>query len=177
MLACFLFPFQNKCNQNVGTWWCRLFLVHLTTLFRMVTKFCNTNIVSSASPRGILELHPAVFSICHNLYQKLVFCWHVYDTCTNYKFINWYPDMTIGMLVKCTECFWRTKCFGKGTSTVYAISEIKWAFLDSTEISASGKPNALEMHFMLLQKLSWKFHFLVQFYTSNWNVPGVKHKV
>ena len=178
MWACFLFPFQNKCDQNVGTWWCRLFLVHLTTLFRMVTKFCNSDIVSLASPRGILEPPSAVFSICQNLYQKLVFCWHVCDSCTSYKFINWYPDVTIGMLVKCTEFFWRTKCFGKGISTVYAIvavyaiAEIKQAFLDSPEISASDEPNALEkapVQFMPLQKLSWKFHFLIQFYTSNWN--------
>ena len=86
--------------------------------------------------------------------------------------------MTIGMLVKCTECFWRTKCFGKGTSTVYAVLEIKQAFLDSTEISASGEPNALEkapVQVMLLQKLSGKFHFLVQFYTSNWNGTYTSH--
>ena len=31
------------------------FLAHLTTLFRMVTKFCNSDIVSLASSRGILE--------------------------------------------------------------------------------------------------------------------------
>ena len=160
MWACFLFPFQNKCNQNAGTWWCRLLLVHLTTLFRMVTKFRNTDIASLASPRGILELCSAVFSICQNLYHKLVFCWHVYDTGTNYKFINWYPDMTIGMLVKCAECFWRTKCFGKGTSTVYAVLEIKRAFLDSTKISASEEPNALEkapVQFMPFRKLSGHF--------------------
>ena len=105
MPACFLFPFQNKCDQNVGMWWCRLFLVHLTTLFRMVTKFHNSDIVSLASPRGILELPSTVFSVCQNLYQKLVLCWHVYDRCTNCKFINWYPDMTIWMLVQCTA-FW-----------------------------------------------------------------------
>ena len=37
-------------------------------------------------------------------------------------------------------------------------------------MSASEKPNALEkvpVQFMLLQKLSGKFHFLVQFYTSS----------
>ena len=172
MWTCFLLSFQNKCNQNVGTWWCRLFLVHLTTLFRIVTKFLNSDIVSLASPRGILEPPSAVFSICQNLYQKLVFCWHVYDTCTNYKFINWYPDVTIGMLVKCTECFWRTKWFRKGTSTVYAIVEIKQAFLDSTKISASEEPNALEkapVQFMPLQKFSGKCHFLIWFCTSNWN--------
>ena len=130
------------------------------------------DIVSLASPRGILELPSAVFSICQNLYQKLVFCWHVYDTCTNYKFINWYPDVTTGMLVKCTTFFWRIKCFGKGTSTVYAVVEIKRAFLDSTKISASEEPNSLEkvrVQFIPLQKLGRKFHFLVRFYTSSWN--------
>ena len=24
------------------------------------------------------------------------------------------------------KCFWRTKCFGKGTSSVYGIVDIKW---------------------------------------------------
>ena len=50
---------------------------------------------SLASLREILELPSAVFSVCQNLYQKLVFCWHVYDRCTNCKFLNWYPDVTI----------------------------------------------------------------------------------
>ena len=36
----------------------------------------------------------------------------------------------------------RTKCFGKGTSTLYAIAEIKWPVLDSTKISAFEEPNA-----------------------------------
>ena len=64
----------------------------------------------------------------------------------------------------------RTKCFGKGTSTLYAIVEIKQPFLDSTEISASEEPNALEkapVQFMPLQKLSGKCHFLLRFCTSN----------
>ena len=172
MWACFLFLFQNKCDQNVGTWWCRLFLFTWPPFLGWLQNSIIQILFPWLVQRGLLELHSAVFSICQNLYQKLVFCWHVYDTCKNYKFINWYSDMTIGMLVKCTECFWRTKCFGKGTSTVYAILEIKWAFLDSTEISASEEPNASEkapVQFMLLWKLSRKFHFLVRFYTSNWN--------
>ena len=70
------------------------------------------------------------------------------------------------------KCFWRTKCFGKGASSVYAVVEIKWPFLDSTEISASEEPNALEkvpVQYMLLQKLSRKCHFLVRFCMSNWS--------
>ena len=50
----------------------------------------------------------------------------------------------------------------KGTTSVYAIAEIKRPFLDSIEISASEEPDALEkapLQFMLLQKLSRKCHF------------------
>ena len=43
-------------------------------------KFRNTDIVSLASARGILELPSALFSVCQNLYQKLVFYWHVFLT-------------------------------------------------------------------------------------------------
>ena len=70
-----------------------------------------------------------------------------FDRCTNCKFINWYPDMTIWILVQCTvfwlkriwniiiqagifreyrnKCFWRPKWFGKGTTSVYGIADIK----------------------------------------------------
>ena len=43
-------------------------------------KFRKTDIVSLASPREILELPSAVFSVCQNRYQMLVFCWHVFLT-------------------------------------------------------------------------------------------------
>ena len=85
---------------------------------------------------------------------------------------------------KMYSVFWRTKCFGKGTGTVYAIAavyavvEIKWVFSDSTEISASEEPNALEkapVQFISLWKLSKKFHFLVWFYMSNWNGTYICH--
>ena len=87
------------------------------------------------------------FLYARTITKKLVFCWHVFDRCTNSKFINWYPDMTIWILVQCTvflteknlnyyhigghfreyqnKCFWRTKCFGKGTSSVYGVVDIK----------------------------------------------------
>ena len=41
-------------------------------------KFHNTDIVSLASPRRILEPPSAVFSVCQNCYEMLVFCWHVF---------------------------------------------------------------------------------------------------
>ena len=41
-------------------------------------KFRKTDIVSLASPRGILEPPSAVFPVCQNRYQMLVFCWHVF---------------------------------------------------------------------------------------------------
>ena len=111
---------------------------------------------------GILELPSGVFSVCHNLYQKFGFCWKVYDRCTNCKFINWYPDVTIQMLVYCYSIFdWKE----------FELLSYRWVFLESTEISASEEPNASEkvpVQFMPLQKLSGKFHFLVQFYTSSW---------
>ena len=102
MQVCFLYPFQNKCDQNAGTWCSRLLFAHLTTLFWVVTKFRTSDNISLASPRCILEPPSVVFSVCKNLYQNLVFCWNVYDRCTNCKFINWYPDMTIWILVQCT---------------------------------------------------------------------------
>ena len=37
-------------------------------------KFRNTDIASLASTRGILEPPSAVFSVCQNRYQMLVFC-------------------------------------------------------------------------------------------------------
>ena len=147
MQAGFLFPFQNKCDQNAGTWWCRLFLAHLTTLFRLVKEIHFSQKLFARLVWDILEPPSVVFSVCQNFHQNLVFCWHVYDRCTNCKFINWYPDVTIWMLVQCTaflieknlnyyhiggylrecwnKCFWRAKCFGKGTSSVYAVAEIK----------------------------------------------------
>ena len=58
----------------------------------------------------------------------------------------------------------------KGATSVYAIAEIKWPFLDSIEISASEEPDALEkgpLQFMPLWKLSRKCHFFVWFCMSN----------
>ena len=78
MRACFLFPFQNEYDQNAGTCLRRLFLAHFTTLLGWLLKFRNTDIVSLASPRVILEMPSAVFSVCQNRYQMLVFCWHVF---------------------------------------------------------------------------------------------------
>ena len=66
----------------------------------------------------------------------------------------------------------------------FELLSYRQAFLESTKISASEEPNALEkvpvqfmplwklsgkvpVQFMPLQKLSGKFHFLLRFYTSS----------
>ena len=133
-------------------------------------KFCNTDIVSLASPRVILELPSAVFSVCQNRYQNLVFCWEVFWQM--HKLVSRHDYLNI--------------------STMYNIFELKdfellsyrRAFLESTKTSASEEQNALEkapVQFMELQiisrkapvqfipfwKLSGKIQFLVWFYTSN----------
>ena len=50
----------------------------LPPLSGWLQKFRNTDIVSLASARGILEPPSAVFSVCQNHYQMLVFCWDVF---------------------------------------------------------------------------------------------------
>ena len=103
------------------------------------------------------------------LYAKTITkCWcsvgMFFDRYTNFKFINWYPDVTIWILLQCTvflkrilniiiqvgifreyrnkcfwrpksqagifreyrnKCFWRPECFGKGTTSDYAVVDIK----------------------------------------------------
>ena len=135
MQACFLLPFQNRCDQNVGTWWCRLLLAHLTTLF-MVVKKSVLQILSAGLVWDVIELPSVVFSVCHNLYQTLVFCWHVYDRCSNNKFINWYPDMTIWILVQSMYSIFDRKEF--------ELLSYRRAFLESTKICGSKETNGLE---------------------------------
>ena len=176
MRACFLFPFQNKYNQNVGTWWSRLFWLIWPPFSGWLQKFCNTDIVSLASARGKLEPPSAVFSVCQNHYQKLVFCWHVFwqmHKLQIHKLVSWHDHLNI--------------------STMYSVlteKNLKYyntgAFLESTEISASEELNALEkapasvygmwilvgrdqVQFMPFWKLSRKCHFLVWFCMSNWS--------
>ena len=71
MQACFLFPFQNEYDGYM------LKLI-LPPFSGWLQKFHNTDIVSLASTRGLLEPPSAVFSVCQNRYQMLVFCWHVF---------------------------------------------------------------------------------------------------
>ena len=53
------------------------FRVILPPFSGRLQMFRNTDIVSLASPRGILEPPATVFSVCQNPNQKLVF-WHVF---------------------------------------------------------------------------------------------------
>ena len=115
------------------------------------------------------------------LYAKTVTkCWcsvgMFFDRCTNFKFINWYPDVTIWILVQCT------------------VLSYMQVFLESTEISASEELNALEVapaQFMALQilggkgevqimpfqKLSGKCHFLLWFCTRNWSETYTSYNI
>ena len=102
-----------------------------------------------------------------------------FDRCTNCKFINWYPDMTLWILVQCTVFLTEKNL------NYYHIGRHFWRVPKWVEISASEEPNALEgvpvqfmalrklsgkapVQFIPFQKLSGKIHFLVWFYTSNW---------
>ena len=140
-------------------------------------KFCNTDIVSLASPRGILEPPSAVFSVCQNHYQMLVFCWHVFWQMHKFqihKLVSRHDPLNISTMYSVFD--WKE----------FEILSYRQAFLESTEISASEELNALEKapaQFMVLQilsgkeevqimpfqKLSGKCHFLLRFCTSNWN--------
>ena len=92
---------------------------------------------------GYLNRLPQYFLHARTITKSWCSVGMFFDRCTNFKFINWYPDMTIWILVQCTvflteknfkyyhtggyrnKCFWRTKCFGKGTSSVYSTADIK----------------------------------------------------
>ena len=151
-IACFLFPFQNKCDQNGGTWWCKLFLAHLTNLFwGWLKKFRTSEIVNLVSPRRILEPTPVVFSVCQNLYQKLddllacswqmhklqihkLVSWHDHlNVSTMYSIFDWKEFELLSyrqVFLESTEitAFEETNAFEKGTSSVYTIAEIKWQY-------------------------------------------------
>ena len=139
-------------------------------------KFCNTDIVSLASPRGILELPSVVFPVYQNLYQKLVFCWHVFWQMYKlqiHKLVSRHDHLNISTMYSVSD--WKE----------FELLSYRQAFSDSTEISACEEPNALEkapgqfmalhklsgkapVQFIPFQKISGKIHFLVWFYTSNW---------
>ena len=63
-----------------------------------------------------------------------------FDRYKNFKFINWYLDMTIEYKYN-VQCF----CLKRILQLSY-----RWAFLESTEISASEDLNALERPYLRL---------------------------
>ena len=163
MWACFLFPFQNRCDQNAGMWQRRLYLAHLTTLFRVVQEI------------------PYL--------RNCLLGWSKGHTWTTFCgiFCMQEPLPKVGVLL---ACLWQmhklqihklvSRCDHLNISTMYSIFDWKefellsyrWAFFESAKVSASEETNGLgktPVQIMPLRKLSGKFHFLVQFYTSNWN--------
>ena len=83
MQVCFLFPFQNKWEVMRGD-----FLAHLTTLFRVIKEI--------PYPFGAyLNHHLRYFLYARTFTKSWCSDGMFYDRCTNCKFINWYPDITI----------------------------------------------------------------------------------
>ena len=87
----FFLHFRIKCSQNSGAYEDADFLnncatsmslVHFTTLFRMVqeTLYFRNHILGMSDE---VLLPSVVCAVCKNLYQKLVFCLKIYDSCTN----------------------------------------------------------------------------------------------
>ena len=76
MQACFLFLFQNEyeCGYMLKSIVFGSFYHPFQDGYK---KFRKTDIVSMARYL-ILEPPSAVFSVCQNHYQMLVFCWHVF---------------------------------------------------------------------------------------------------
>ena len=137
MRACFLFPFQNEYD---GYMLKQIVFGSFYHLFQDgYKKFRNTDIVSLASTRGILEPPSAVFSVYQNHYQMLVFCWHVFWQMHKFqihKLVSRCDYLNISTMYSViiqvgifreyrNKCFWRTKCFGSGTSSVYGVADIR----------------------------------------------------
>ena len=66
------------------------------------------------------------------------------------------------------KCFWRTKCFGKGTSSVYGIADIKQEGTSSVYGIADIKREGTSSVYTV-SEIKQENPFLVSFYTSNWN--------
>ena len=119
----------------------------------------------------------------------LVFCWHVFDRYTNFKFINLNVDLKHRRAflesteISASEDLKHRQAFLESTK-ISASEDLKHrrAFLESTEISASEDLNALEkappqimplwilsgkgaVQIMLFRKLGRKFHFFLRFCT------------
>ena len=166
MRACFLFPFPNEYDGYM------LKQIVFGSFYHPFQDGYKSSIIQILFP-WLVQGESFSCPLQYFLYAKTVTkCWcsvgMFFDRCTNFKFINWYPDVTIWILVQCTVLSYR------------------WAFLESTEISASEELNALEVapaQFMALrilgrkgevqimpfQKLSGKCHFLLRFCTLNWS--------
>ena len=143
-----------RMNVNAGTCWSRLFLAHFTTLFQDgYKKFRKTDIVSMASPgkeksKSYLNRLLQSFLYARTVTKSWCPVGMFFDIYTNFKFINWYPDVTIWILVQCTvflteknfkyyhtdghfreyqnKCFWRPECFGKAQPQIIPLQILSW---------------------------------------------------
>ena len=181
MRTCFLFPFQNKYDQNVGPWWSRLFLAHFTTLKGWLKKFHISEIISKARlVWGVIEAPSAVWPPFSGWLQKFRNTDIV--SLASPRVILEPPSVVFSVcqnryqkLVFCWHVFWQmhklqihklvSRCDHLNVSTMYSLFDWKefeilsyrQVFLQSTEIRASEEPNALKkapVQFLPLRKLS-----------------------
>ena len=166
MRACFLFQFQNEYDGYM------LKQIVFGSFYHPFQDGYKSSVIQILFPWLVqgeyLNRLLQYFLYAKTVTKSLCSVGMFFDRCTNFKFINWYPDVTIWILVQCTVLSYRE------------------AFLESTEISASEELNALEVapaQFMALwilggkgevqimpfQKLSGKWHFLLRFCTRNWS--------
>ena len=115
------------------------------------------------------------------LYARTVTkCWcsvgMFFDRCTNFKFTNWYPDMTILILVH-VQCFLLKRFWDiiiqAGIFREYrkCASEelLLWKKAPAQFIALRILSGKGEVQIMLFQKISWKCHFLLRFCMRNWS--------
>ena len=82
----FFSHFRKNVTKNAGMWWCR-FLSNCTSIFGSFhhpfsgwlkkIPYLRSGVLGWSG--DVLEPPSVVVSVCKTLYQKLVFCWNVYD--------------------------------------------------------------------------------------------------
>ena len=145
MWACFIFPFQNKYDQNAGTWWSRLFMAHFTTLKGWLKKFHISEIVFWQMHK--LQIHKLVSRRDH------------LNVSTMYSIFDWKEFEILSYrqaFLQSTEI--------RASEEPNALKKAPVQFLPLRKLSWK-----VPVQFMPFWKLSRKCHFLIRFCTSNWS--------
>ena len=142
-----------RMNANAGTCWSWLFLAHFTTLFRMVTKISVKQIlfpwlIQAREIKVVPELPFCSLFCMTELLPKvgvLLACFLTDTQISNssigiqtwpfeykYNVQCFWLKRILNIIIQegifreyRNKCFWRPECFGKGTTSDYAIADIK----------------------------------------------------